>query len=204
MNNIKVIHIISALIALTMVFISAKIKRNSDNIYYADIRNSLVPFSVCFYFAILLFSSFATKQFRLSIFLTIFTLFFFIIGLFVIIEYCKINEKVLIINNAYQKLCKININEIEAIDFIGLPTNPNIDSYFNIITNNNEYIKMRSNIENIKGFVEIIKQINPNINIINNIPVNKNIINSILIFLFLFLSICELFAIVDHSHQIKV
>jgi Na+/H+-translocating membrane pyrophosphatase len=204
MENNNSAYIISVVSAFVLAFLLSKIKRNIESIYYIDIRGSFVCFSISLYFLLLVFTSLESKLFKFSLFITIFSLFFFVLGFFALLEYCKIDGKILIVKHDHQQIRKISIDKIETMKFVKVTpsmennTNPCIE----IITYNKEQITMKSNIENLKGFLEELKRINPNINILNEVPRNNNIIYSILTFIFLFLSIEKILKIIGHARSV--
>jgi len=201
MENNSCVRIISVIIAFAFVFIASKIKRNIGNIYYIDIRVSLSSFSISIYFSLLVFSSLVSKQYKFSLALIIFFLFFLLMGFLILLEYCKIDKKALIVKHNHQKTEEINIDEIKVMEFVRVTPTRNADPCIDIITYNDEHIIMKSNIENLEGFVKELRNINPDINIINNIPANKNIIESIIMLVFLYLSINKIIFIITHVTQ---
>jgi hypothetical protein len=193
MSSNTIIRIIaSILISFLVVFISVKIKRNNNNVYFVDIREILVSFAVSSYFFILAFSVFLSKQFKFSLFLILFSCFFFIIGFFVLFEYCKIDGKTLIVKSSRRE--KIDINKIISVKFLKSSGDANPEPCIDIAFSD-MYIRVKSNMEDVNVFADELVKINPNIKIMNDVPKNKNIINSIITFFFLFFSINKLFVL---------
>jgi hypothetical protein len=194
-NSINLVRfVISSIISLAIILISTKIKRNDIGLYFVDMRAIFVCFAISGYFLVYTLSVFMNSQFKLSILLIVFTLIFFILGFGILLEYSKIEGKSLIVKTTFQKIETVVIAEITGIKFLKVTADSNADPCIDIVTVHNDHVQLKSNMEDLNGFVNELKNINPKIIIMNDIPKNtgQNIINLILTFIFLFLSINKL------------
>jgi hypothetical protein len=189
--------IINFIATFILVFLSTKIKRNTINVFFVDIRAIVVSFAVSMFFLTLTVSTFVDNQFKFSMLLIIFVLLFFTIGFFQLFEYSQIEGKTLIVKGKHFKIEKVDIDEIINIKFLGITANGNGNPCIDIITSSNDHVMINSNMENLNGFINRMKDINPKIIILNRIPENivQNIVNSILAFSFLFVGFYKLISL---------